>query len=174
MCFGSQLFLALGTEPSNTIASAAAAAATSWTGLGAVAFGATGTARGCAFGGNLSFVVAGTPGTSFTNQFSTSADGATFNPSVSLPFDPTLGGRGVTYAIPLDMFLGVGVAGTNSIAYSNDNGVTWTGAGNTTFTIQGNAIAARYQIINTTTRKRHPKLTSSYNSLFNKIKRMFF
>jgi hypothetical protein len=177
VCFAPalSLFLALGTEPSNTIASAPAAG-TSWTGLGQVAFGATGSARGCAFGGNNSFVITGTKGTSFTNQFSTSADGVTFQPSVSLPFSAT-GGIDVTYAIPLNMFIGVGVAGTNTIAYSTDNGVTWTGLGNSTFTVQGNCVAARYQIINTTTKKRDyakKYAQSSFHSIFTKIKKIFF
>ena len=48
--------------------------------------------------------------------------------------------------------------------------------GNSTFTVQGNCVAARYQIINTTTKKRNYAqkcAQSSFHSIFTKIKKIF-
>lgn len=55
---------------------------------------------------------------------------------------PLTVGKGVGWFGPTQTWVAVGSGPSDSIVYSIDNGVNWTGAGNSVFTYQGNAVAS--------------------------------
>jgi hypothetical protein len=100
----------------------------------------TAQVRGVRFG-NGKFVLSGSPGLLSTVTLATTVDGTSATAVASGLV--TVSGYSSVYSSDYSTWIAV-AAGTNSIVYSFDNAVTWTGNGLGVLTTLGYGVACRY------------------------------